>query len=295
MKRAAAKSDGADDASGAGPVPSHDADTELAWLTRLRVAEGQLFAGDNAKAATAAREGVALIPRSSNALQWLYAMNMATGVLAWAGQEDEAATMLEQLADAIPGVSPAMIARDPIYTVALADNALPRRCQRNSKRRWRRQGWIEGSHSWLVRVPGVCLDVLMRRSERVCQRGFSPASVVRYISRRIAVVVVERLVNAQAVVPQRDHVRLPAQPAGEGRLGDVLGQDIFSSGADSRSFMPSMPIAYDCRQYSAFSPVTGCVRTSGCMLPRTLRSSRRAAARARVAASRRWGCRAARR
>jgi hypothetical protein len=31
--------------------------------------------------------------------------------------------MLEQLADAIPGVSPAMIARDPIYTVALADNA----------------------------------------------------------------------------------------------------------------------------------------------------------------------------
>jgi hypothetical protein len=50
-------------------------------------------------------------------------MSMATGVLAWAGQKDEAATMLEQLADAIPGVSPAMIARDPIYTVALADNA----------------------------------------------------------------------------------------------------------------------------------------------------------------------------
>jgi hypothetical protein len=121
-ERAAAKSDGQTTLRVLGQS-SHDADTELAWLTRLRVAEGQLFAGDNAKAATAAREGVALIPRSSNALQWLYAMNMATGVLAWAGQEDEAATMLEQLADAIPGVSPAMIARDPIYTVALADNA----------------------------------------------------------------------------------------------------------------------------------------------------------------------------
>ncbi len=119
--RAAAKSDGLTTLRMLGQAT--EADPQLTWLSRLRVAEGQLFAGDNSKAANTAREGMALIPRSGNALQWLYAMNMATGVLAWAGQKDEAVTMLEQLADAIPGVSPAAIARDPIYTVALADNA----------------------------------------------------------------------------------------------------------------------------------------------------------------------------
>jgi hypothetical protein len=44
-------------------------------------------------------------------------------VLAWAGDKDEAAALLEELSTAMPGPSPADIARDPRFTVPLADNA----------------------------------------------------------------------------------------------------------------------------------------------------------------------------
>src|SRR6478735_7336935 len=42
----------------------------------------------------------------------------------------------------------------------------------------------------------------------------------------VAVVVVRTEVHRPAVVPQRDHARLPAQAAGEGVLGHVLDQEV---------------------------------------------------------------------
>ncbi|HXZ68445.1 MAG TPA: hypothetical protein VEH07_07660, partial [Alphaproteobacteria bacterium] len=44
-------------------------------------------------------------------------------VLAWAGDEDEAAALLETLGLGVPGIAPAQVARDPIFTIPLANNA----------------------------------------------------------------------------------------------------------------------------------------------------------------------------
>ena len=42
---------------------------------------------------------------------------------AWGGAEDEAAGLLEQLAEVNVGLAPAEITHDPLYSVPLADNA----------------------------------------------------------------------------------------------------------------------------------------------------------------------------
>jgi TolB-like protein len=96
--------------------------TRFDWLMRLSASQGQLFCGENAKAAEGARQGLALMPRSRNALQHAYATTIASAVLAWAGAKDEAVTLLEDLAETVPGVAPATITRDPIYTVPLKDH-----------------------------------------------------------------------------------------------------------------------------------------------------------------------------
>jgi hypothetical protein len=43
-------------------------------------------------------------------------------VLAWSGAQDEAAALLDELADATPSDGPAKITRDPLYAVPLAGN-----------------------------------------------------------------------------------------------------------------------------------------------------------------------------
>ena len=117
--RAAARNDGKETLALAEarlpPELIHNVD----WLMRLRMAEGQVFSGENTKAAENARQGLALIPRSRNALFHAYALTVASAVLAWAGAKDEAVTRLEELAEAVPGVAPATITRDPVYTVPL--------------------------------------------------------------------------------------------------------------------------------------------------------------------------------
>jgi TolB-like protein len=96
---------------------------ELDWLATLRRAEGHLFSGDPDRAIALAREGLSLMPRSRNALYAAYAAAMAAAILAWSGERDEAAALLEQLADDVPGLAPANITRDPLYTQPLAGNA----------------------------------------------------------------------------------------------------------------------------------------------------------------------------
>jgi len=93
------------------------------WLERLRRAEGHLFAGEPEKAAALAREGMAMMPRSRNALLWDYATAMGAAILAWSGNQDEAAGLLETLGTGIPGLAPASITRDPVYAMPLKDNA----------------------------------------------------------------------------------------------------------------------------------------------------------------------------
>ena len=93
------------------------------WQLQLLRAEGLLFVGDHTAAVAAVRSGAGLMPRTRNALSALYASYVAAGVMAWAGAQDDAVTVLDDLSRAVPGVGPAHIARDPVFTVPLAKNA----------------------------------------------------------------------------------------------------------------------------------------------------------------------------
>jgi tetratricopeptide (TPR) repeat protein len=93
------------------------------WYLRLLNAEGLLFSGDLVGAREAARDVVAVTSESPNLSARAAAHFMAAQVLAWAGAEEEAVTLLETLATSSPGVAPAQITRDPTLSVPLADNA----------------------------------------------------------------------------------------------------------------------------------------------------------------------------
>lgn len=93
------------------------------WFLRTLVAEGSLQAGNKDQAISAAREALALMPRKLDTLRSRYASAVAARVFAWAGAEDEAVALLEQLAILNPGLGPAEITRDPLYSIPLARNA----------------------------------------------------------------------------------------------------------------------------------------------------------------------------
>ena len=121
--RAGATADGRTTLALAAEPVAPELGTRFDWLMRLRAAEGQLFSGENTRAIASAREGLALMPRSRNALHHAYAITIAAAVFAWAGARDQAVAALEELAGSVPGVAPATITRDPIYTVPLASHA----------------------------------------------------------------------------------------------------------------------------------------------------------------------------
>jgi len=93
------------------------------WFLRTLVAEGSLQIGNKQRAIAAAREALALMPRERDTLRSRYASSIAARVFAWAGDDDEAVALLEQLAILKPGLGPAEITRDPLYFIPLAKNA----------------------------------------------------------------------------------------------------------------------------------------------------------------------------
>ena len=93
------------------------------WYLRLLNAEGLLFSGELAGAREAARDVVAVTSESRNLSVRSMAHFMAAQVLAWAGAEEDAVTLLETVATSSPGIAPAEITRDPTVSVPLADNA----------------------------------------------------------------------------------------------------------------------------------------------------------------------------
>jgi hypothetical protein len=92
------------------------------WFLRTLVAEGSLLAGNKQRAISTAREALALMPRKLDTLRSRYASSVAARVFAWAGADDEAVALLEQLAILKPGLGPAEITRDPLYSIPLASN-----------------------------------------------------------------------------------------------------------------------------------------------------------------------------
>jgi len=93
------------------------------WFLKTLAAEAHLMIGNNCAAMTAAREALMLMPRKRDTLRSRYASAVAARVFAWAGAEDEAVTLLEQLATLRPGLLPAEITRDPLYFIPLTENS----------------------------------------------------------------------------------------------------------------------------------------------------------------------------
>ena len=82
-----------------------------------------LMIGNNSVAITAAREALMLTPCKLDTPRSRYASAVAARVFAWVGAEDEAVTLLEQLAVLQPGLLPAEITRDPLYFIPLTENS----------------------------------------------------------------------------------------------------------------------------------------------------------------------------
>jgi hypothetical protein len=89
------------------------------WFLRMLNADAHLFAGEKAAAITAAKDAMALLPCSVDAVRCLYPAVLGTQVLAWAGDKEGATALLEQLSLGVPGIAPGHAARDPIFTLPL--------------------------------------------------------------------------------------------------------------------------------------------------------------------------------
>jgi len=94
-----------------------------AWFLRVLSAEAALFRGEKTRAIEEAKAASGMIPRKLNIAVDRYLPSTIAMVDAWAGDEDEAMDLIEELTSRYPGVGPAEIAREPLYTVPLAKNA----------------------------------------------------------------------------------------------------------------------------------------------------------------------------
>jgi len=93
-----------------------------AWYAKALLAESALFAGDRKAAIVAAQQSLASRPRTEDALIWVDFAAVNARVLAWAGAEDQAIQLLEDLSTVDNGLAPAEITRDPLYDLPLASN-----------------------------------------------------------------------------------------------------------------------------------------------------------------------------
>jgi hypothetical protein len=94
-----------------------------AWFLRLLESHGHTFLGEHEAAIRAGREALELMPISRDALIWLPTASGAAAAYAWSGAEDGATALLEEYSRATPGPAPALITRDPLFSVPLARNA----------------------------------------------------------------------------------------------------------------------------------------------------------------------------
>jgi TolB-like protein/DNA-binding winged helix-turn-helix (wHTH) protein len=92
------------------------------FFRRLLAAQGYAFTGEYERAAEAARTSVELAPRARLAIRWMSVAAVAARVHAWSGNQDEAVTLLEELATATPGLPPGLFGPDPLYSVPLRQN-----------------------------------------------------------------------------------------------------------------------------------------------------------------------------
>jgi len=89
------------------------------WYRSMLRADAQLFLGDGAAANRTAREALALTRATTDVSDQMNALIWGTRIQAWTDTKQEAAVRLVDLASAVPGLWPAEITSDPIYSVPL--------------------------------------------------------------------------------------------------------------------------------------------------------------------------------
>jgi hypothetical protein len=94
-----------------------------AWFLRVLSSEAALFSDEKARAIAEARSVAGMIPRNLNIAIDRYLPSTIAMVYAWSGAEEDAVDLIEGLTVRYPGVGPAEIAREPLFTVPLAKNA----------------------------------------------------------------------------------------------------------------------------------------------------------------------------
>jgi TolB-like protein len=93
------------------------------WYRRALRADANLFLGNRAAAVADARAVLTLAAQKPEQPGWQAAARLlAARVFAWAGEGDAAVELLERLAVDEPGLPPASIARQPLYSVPLRDH-----------------------------------------------------------------------------------------------------------------------------------------------------------------------------
>jgi TolB-like protein/DNA-binding winged helix-turn-helix (wHTH) protein len=93
------------------------------YFLRLLEAEAYTFTEQNSEAIEAAQSALELMPRTRNAVAWIGVASISARVFAWNGAGDEAVKLLEELTSTTPGLQPGLVAREPLFTVPLADHA----------------------------------------------------------------------------------------------------------------------------------------------------------------------------
>jgi TolB-like protein len=93
------------------------------WLLQLLTAEGSFMAGDRERTVQATDRALSMMPRTRDAVIWRYVAVISSRIYAWAGEEDKAVDLIESLVTSAPGLGPAQVTRDPLYSMALATNA----------------------------------------------------------------------------------------------------------------------------------------------------------------------------
>jgi hypothetical protein len=92
------------------------------WWRRLLGAESAVLMGEHARAIEEAQAALRVVGATPTFAESVHVRLMAARVLAWAGASDAAVTLLEALSRHYPGVGPATIVRDPLFSKPLASS-----------------------------------------------------------------------------------------------------------------------------------------------------------------------------
>ena len=94
-----------------------------AWSLPLLQAEASVMAGEHERARAEVAQALLSLPKNRSFPSHLYPRMMAARVLAWSGDPGAALALIESLSADFPGLGPAAISREPLFSVPLSGNS----------------------------------------------------------------------------------------------------------------------------------------------------------------------------